>query len=77
MEDCAYNYLIHTSPFDTEAVAHYHWHMEFLPRLTNIAGFEWGTGYYINPVPPEEAACHLRESSGLSGMKGFPSRKSS
>ncbi|MGQ9477827.1 MAG: galactose-1-phosphate uridylyltransferase [Candidatus Bipolaricaulia bacterium] len=38
----------------------YHWHLEILPRLTRVAGFEWGTGLYINPVPPEEAAEHLR-----------------
>jgi len=38
----------------------YHWHIEILPRLTRVAGFEWGTGFYINPMPPEEAAKHLR-----------------
>jgi UDPglucose--hexose-1-phosphate uridylyltransferase len=26
-----------------------------------VAGFEWGTGFYINPVPPEQAAAFLRE----------------
>ena len=77
MDSCSYNYLIHTSPFDTESVAHYHWHIEVLPRSTNAAGFEWGTGYYINPVPPEEAALHFRELSGRSGLTGFPSRKPS
>jgi UDPglucose--hexose-1-phosphate uridylyltransferase len=40
---------------------HYHWHIEIIPRLTKIAGFEWGTGFYINPVPPESAAEFLRE----------------
>ena len=59
---CAYNYLVHTSPFDMPTAAHYHWHIELLPRVVNLAGFEWGTGFYINPVPPEEAACHLRET---------------
>ena len=57
----AYNYIIHTSPFDTQALPHYHWHMEIIPRLTRVAGFEWGTGFYINPVPPEQAAGFLRE----------------
>ena len=41
---------------------HYHWHVEFMPRLTKIAGFEWGTGFYQNPTPPEEAAKYLREA---------------
>ncbi len=56
-----YNYIIHTAPFDTPELGHYHWHMEIIPRLTSIAGFEWGTGFYINSVPPEEAAAFLRE----------------
>lgn len=37
----------------------FHWHIEIIPRLTMIAGFEWGTGFYINPTPPEEAAHFL------------------
>jgi diadenosine tetraphosphate (Ap4A) HIT family hydrolase len=52
----SYNFLIHTSPFDTTASEHYHWHLEILPRVTVCAGFEWGTGMYVNPVAPEEAA---------------------
>ena len=55
LDQPAYNYIIHTAPFDTQALAHYHWHIEIIPRLTKTAGFEWGTGFYINPVPPEEA----------------------
>jgi UDPglucose--hexose-1-phosphate uridylyltransferase len=58
----AYNYIIHTSPFDTQALPHYHWHIEVIPRLTRVAGFEWGTGFYINPVPPEQAAAFLHET---------------
>ncbi len=57
----AYNYIIHTAPFDSQELGHYHWHIEIIPRLTKTAGFEWGTGFYINPVPPEEAAAFLRE----------------
>jgi UDPglucose--hexose-1-phosphate uridylyltransferase len=57
----AYNYIIHTAPFGAQEQGHYHWHIEIIPRLTNIAGFEWGTGFYINSVPPEEAAAFLRE----------------
>jgi UDPglucose--hexose-1-phosphate uridylyltransferase len=56
----AYNYVIHTAPFDTKALPHYHWHIEIIPRVTRVAGFEWGTGFYINAVPPEDAAATLR-----------------
>ncbi|HEX7446540.1 MAG TPA: galactose-1-phosphate uridylyltransferase [Pirellulales bacterium] len=56
-----YNYIVHTAPFDTPELGHYHWHIEIIPRLTQTAGFEWGSGFYINPVPPEEAAAFLRD----------------
>ena len=39
----------------------FRWHIEILPRLTQTAGFEWGTGFYINPMPPEDSAAYLRE----------------
>jgi UDPglucose--hexose-1-phosphate uridylyltransferase len=57
-----YNYMIHTTPFGNGEVPHYHWHLEIIPRLTKMAGFEWGTGFYINPTPPEEATEYLREA---------------
>lgn len=56
-----YNYVIHTSPFKDEENDYYHWHIELMPKLTNVAGFEWGSGFYINPTPPEEAARFLRD----------------
>jgi UDPglucose--hexose-1-phosphate uridylyltransferase len=59
----SYNYWLHTSPFDTLALEHYHWHMEILPRVTNVAGFEWGAGFAINTLSPEEAAGMLRQVS--------------
>ncbi|MBZ5701242.1 MAG: galactose-1-phosphate uridylyltransferase [Acidobacteriia bacterium] len=58
----AYNLMVHTSPIGEEINDHYHWHIEIIPKLTKIAGFEWGTGFYINPTPPEEAARFLREA---------------
>lgn len=58
----AYHYIIHNSPFDTGELQHYHWHIEIIPRLTKPAGFEWGSGFYINPVSPEEAAAFLRDT---------------
>ncbi|HEY2761863.1 MAG TPA: HIT domain-containing protein, partial [Pirellulales bacterium] len=58
----AYNYIVHTAPFDTTGSDHYHWHIEILPRTTSLAGFELGTGCYINTVLPERAATVLREA---------------
>ena len=57
-----YNFVLHTEPLRSGGVEHYHWHFEIVPKLTSIAGFEWGSGFYINPIPPEEAAAYLRES---------------
>ncbi len=56
-----YNYVLHTGPFNKTNLTYYHWHIEVIPRLTKVAGFEWGTDFYINPVPPENAAQFLRE----------------
>ncbi len=61
LDDPPYNFIIHTAPFDTKELPHYHWHLEIIPRLTRIAGFEWGSGFYINPVLPEQAGAFLRE----------------
>jgi len=57
----SYNWVLHTTPFDTNNDPHYHWRMDFLPRITNLAGFELTTGYYMNPVSPEAAAAALRD----------------
>ncbi len=62
LENPPYNYVIHSSPLSSEPLDHYHWHIEIIPRLTKVAGFEWGTGFYINPVSPEQAAEYLRET---------------
>lgn len=55
-----YNIVLHAAPAGYNDVAFYHWHLEILPRLTIVAGFEWGTGIIINPTPPEVAAEYLR-----------------
>lgn len=57
-----YNFVLHTAPLRSEPLDHFHWHFEIVPKLTQIAGFEWGSGFYINPTPPEEAAKYLREA---------------
>jgi UDPglucose--hexose-1-phosphate uridylyltransferase len=60
LPEAAYNYLIHTAPFDSLRGPHYHWHVEIIPRVTMMAGFELGSGYFINPVSPEKAAAALK-----------------
>lgn len=61
LNDPPYNFMLHTSPcHESDAPLHYHWHLEITPKLTRVAGFEWGTGFFINPMPPEIAAELLR-----------------
>jgi UDPglucose--hexose-1-phosphate uridylyltransferase len=62
LERPAYNMMIHSSPIQEGDITYYHWHIEIIPKLTKVAGFEWGTGFYINPTPPEEAAKFLRDA---------------
>ncbi|MFA6142774.1 MAG: galactose-1-phosphate uridylyltransferase [Candidatus Omnitrophota bacterium] len=69
--DFPYNFVLHTAPFRRDVAKRgywetiekdYHWHIEILPILTRVAGFEWGSGFYINPLPPEEACKSVREA---------------
>lgn len=62
LENPPFNIMLHTAPVDLEAAEYYHWHLEVVPRLTIWAGFELGTGIYINPTPPEVAAKFLQVS---------------
>jgi UDPglucose--hexose-1-phosphate uridylyltransferase len=71
LDDPPYNFMLHTSPntqsenrranYWVTLPADFHWHFEIIPRLVRTAGFEWGTGFYINPTPPEDAAGYLRD----------------
>ncbi|MBN3033914.1 MAG: galactose-1-phosphate uridylyltransferase [Candidatus Saganbacteria bacterium] len=71
LNDPPYNYVLHTAPNPVQRPGKpdywgtiqydFHWHIEIIPRLTMQAGFEWGSGLYINPTAPEEAAKYLRE----------------
>jgi len=71
LNDPPYNFVLHTAPNPISRPGRpdywgtiqydFHWHIEIIPRLTIAAGFEWGSGLYINPTPPEEAAKYLRD----------------
>ena len=70
LSDPPFNYVLHMAPYRrprggywTTIEEDYHWHVELIPRLTRVAGFEWGSGFYINPTPPEVAAQTLRETA--------------
>src|SRR5213078_3020835 len=57
-----FNFMLHTAPLREGALDHFHWHLEIIPKLTRVAGYEWGSGFFINPAPPEDAAEALRDA---------------
>ncbi len=59
--DPAYNLVLHEAPLRDSCEDYWHWHIEILPRLSTAAGFELGTGIWINSMLPEEAAAFLRD----------------
>ncbi len=61
LKDPDYNFVIHTSPIKDEREDYYHWHLQIVPRLTTLAGFEMGSGIYINVAFPEETAEFLKK----------------
>lgn len=73
LHDPPYNFILHSAPpmharpehpdYWSSLPLDYHWHLELVPRLTRIAGFERGTGFFMNPTPPEDAARYLREAN--------------
>ena len=60
LENPDFNYTIRTAPAETAGVPYYHWYLSIIPRLTRVAGFELGSGMFINTVLPEAAAEFLR-----------------
>ena len=60
LQDPDFNFTIRSAPVECSGVKYYHWYLSVIPRLTRVAGFELGSGIYINTVLPEEAAEFLR-----------------
>jgi len=62
LSDPSYNFYLHISPVNYEAQESFHWHIEIVPKLTRVAGFEWGTGFYVVRTDPGKAAEFLRKA---------------
>lgn len=72
LKDPPYSMILHSSPpmhsrwgrpdYWARMPFSYHWHIELVPKLTRVTGFEWGSGFHINPTAPEEAADYLRRA---------------
>jgi len=57
------NFTVRSGPSDYVGARHFHWYVSVIPRLTRVAGFELGSGMFINTVLPEAAAEFLRNVS--------------
>lgn len=72
LRDPPYSFILHSAPpmhlrwgrpdYWASMPSDYHWHIELAPKLTRVAGFEWGSGFHLNPTSPEEAAEFLRNA---------------
>jgi UDPglucose--hexose-1-phosphate uridylyltransferase len=60
-----YNFIIRSAPIGDEDVRYYHWYVVIVPKVTIPAGFELGTGIYINTSVPEECAAVLRRTEPI------------
>ena len=58
----SYNFILRSAPIGDEDVRYLHWYFVFIPKISTPAGFEIGSGIYINSSTPEECASKLRES---------------
>jgi len=57
-----YNYIIRSAAIGDDDTRHLHWYMVIIPKISTPAGFEMGSGIYINSLAPEDAALCLRET---------------
>jgi UDPglucose--hexose-1-phosphate uridylyltransferase len=62
LDNPPFNFYIHTLPTISQNSVSYHWHMEIVPRVSNLGGFEMGSEVVINVMPPEEAADYLKKN---------------
>jgi UDPglucose--hexose-1-phosphate uridylyltransferase len=64
--DISYNMVLHDAPYSARhAGLPFHWHVEIFPRMSGLAGFEWGSGVYTNVIDPDVAADALRAGLAL------------
>ena len=68
LENPDLNYTVRSGPTEYNGARHFHWYVSVIPRLTRVAGFELGSGMFINRVSPEAAAEFLRKVAVDKGL---------
>jgi UDPglucose--hexose-1-phosphate uridylyltransferase len=72
LHDPDYNYTIRSIPTADQRTDYFHWYIAIVPRVSLTAGFELGSGMFINTALPEESAEFLRSVEGLTEEKVTP-----
>lgn len=60
LQNPAFNFTIRSIPTHEGEVEYFHWYVAIVPRVSKAAGFEMGSGMYINTSWPEDSAAFLR-----------------
>ena len=60
LENPDFNLSVRTPPREAHGQKYYHWYVSVIPRVTRVAGFEIGSGMFINTSLPERSAAYLR-----------------
>lgn len=63
LNDPDYNVMFYSAPVEDDNNLFFLWHVQVVPRLTTVAGFEIGSSMFINTALPEETAAYLNECS--------------
>ncbi len=64
LENPDFNVTLRTPPREARGLRYYHWYVSVIPRVSRIAGFEIGSGMFINVAVPESSAAFLRDAPG-------------
>ena len=64
-----FNFTIRSAPAEYVGVKHFHWYVSIIPRLTRVAGFELGSGMFINTVLAGSGGGVLAECEGGNGCR--------
>jgi len=67
LHDPDYNYVIRSAPVHDMGRDYLHWYVTVIPHVTKTAGFEMGSGMFINVTLPEASAAFLREVQPVAG----------
>ncbi|CRF33429.1 galactose-1-phosphate uridylyltransferase [Brachyspira suanatina] len=60
--EVGFNYVLHTllPTLENKYKTSSHWFLDIMPKMSKLAGYELGSGVFINSITPEDATQQLR-----------------